>query len=122
MASGTTRTVSILGIETLCSIGIHDKERKERQRVLVDVELLLDPGKEPASDAVGDTLDYDEIRGAVARIAGEGHFDLQETLARRIFDAVSVMRDVTGASVTTRKPDAYPDCREAAYRLSNIDG
>ena len=120
MAPDLTRTVSVLGIEAQCSIGLHDAERKRKQRVLIDVELSLDPGREPASDAVGDTLDYDEVRDAVLRIAGDGHFDLQETLARRIFDAVTALRDVTGASVRTQKPDAYGNCGTVAYRLSNI--
>ena len=120
MPTDPTRTVSILDIEVLCSIGLHEAERTEKQRVLVDVELRLDAAKEPDRDDVADTLDYDEIRDAVVRIAGEGHFDLQETLARRIFDAVSGLRHVVGASVRTQKPDAYRDCRTVAYRLSNI--
>ena len=120
MPSNLTRTVSVLGIETRCSIGLHDAERAAEQRVLVDVELQLDPGREPRRDDVSDTLDYDRIREAVVRIAGEGHFDLQETLARRIFDAVTALPGVTGAAVRTQKPDAYPDCGTLAYRLSNI--
>jgi len=31
------------------------------------------------------------------------------------------MRDVTGVSVTTQKPDVYPNCKTVAYRLSNLN-
>ena len=53
-------------------------------------------------------------------LAEAQHYDLQETLARRIFDSISAMKDVVGVSVTTQKPDVYPNCKTVAYRLSNI--
>ena len=73
------------------------------------------------ADSVEETLDYDKIREAVLEIAGGSHFNLQETLARRVFDAVTALPHVTGASVRTQKPDIYRDCRTVAYRLSNMD-
>ncbi|CAI8378083.1 MAG: dihydroneopterin aldolase [SAR116 cluster bacterium MED-G04] len=117
-----TRTVSVLEIEVICSIGLHDFERAEKQRVLIDVELRLDADAEPTRDTVDETLDYDDVRNAVIAVASDGHYDLQETLARRIFDTVMALKDVTAASVRTQKPDVYPSCRTVAYRLSNFPG
>ena len=104
----------------ICSIGLHDFERAEKQRVLIDVEVRLDPENEPTADTVADTLDYDQVREAVIHLAEAQHYDLQETLARRIFDAISALKDVEGVAVTTQKPDVYPNCKTVAYRLSNI--
>ncbi|MEK9860604.1 MAG: dihydroneopterin aldolase [Alphaproteobacteria bacterium] len=121
MTHTMTRSVFLHEVEVICSIGLHDFERAEKQRVLIDVELRLDAEREPTADTVADTLDYDEVRHAVISIAEAQHYDLQETLARRIFDAISAMRDVTGVSVTTQKPDVYPNCKTVAYRLSNLN-
>jgi dihydroneopterin aldolase len=115
----TRRSVIMSEIEVLCSIGLHDFEKQARQRVLIDLEVALDPAREPSSDQVEDTLDYDVIREGVIRIASERHHDLQETLARRILDFTMSLKDVVGVTVTTSKPDVYPDCRAVSYRISS---
>ena len=114
------RTVFLREVEVICSIGLHDFERAEKQRVLIDVEVRLDPENEPTADTVDDTLDYDQVREAVISLAEAQHYDLQETLARRLFDTIRGMRDVIGLAVETQKPEAYDNCRSAAYRLSDI--
>ena len=115
----TRRSVIMSEIEVLCSIGLHDFEKQARQRVLIDLEVALDPAREPSSDQVEDTLDYDVIREGVIRIASERHHDLQETLAGRILDFTMSLKDVVGVTVTTSKPDVYPDCRAVSYRISS---
>ena len=115
----TRRSVIMSEIEVLCSIGLHDFEKQARQRVLIDLEVALDPAREPSSDQVEDTLYYDVIREGVIRIASERHHDLQETLARRILDFTMSLKDVVGVTVTTSKPDVYPDCRAVSYRISS---
>ena len=122
MAEALTRRFLLTGIETTCSIGIHDFERAAPQRVLVDVEVLLATDQEPEADHIDDALNYDEIRQTVVDIAESRHFDLQETLARTVFDAVRAMKTVTGARVRTAKPDVYKDVAEAAYQLSDLQG
>ena len=76
--------------------------------------------REPTSDRLEDTLHYDLIRGSILEIAGSQHFDLQETLARRLFDSLSALPGVLAVRVRTAKPDAYEDCRQIAYELSNL--
>ena len=49
-----------------------------------------------------------------------GIFDLQETLARAVFNAVRSMKTVEGLRVRTSKPDVYKDVNEAAYQLSDL--
>ena len=115
------RTVFLSEVEVICSIGLHDFEKAAKQRVLIDVEVQLDPNNEPNADNVADTLDYDLVRNTVIELAEARHYDLQETMARQIFDAVRAMKDVIGVSVQTQKPDVYPNCKTVAYRLSNLD-
>jgi len=120
MTFSLTRRFVLTGIETSCSIGIHDFERETPQRILVDLEILLDPDKEPQADNIDDALNYDEIRQTVVDISQSRHFDLQETLARAVFNAVRSMKTVVGLRVRTSKPDVYKDVNEAAYQLSDL--
>lgn len=114
------RRFILKGLECRCSIGIYDHERAAPQRVVIDAELALDIATEPKTDIVDTTLDYDKIRDTIRDIIGTQHFDLQETLARVLFDALSALPDVVGVRVQTAKPDAYDDCETIAYQLSNL--
>ena len=117
-----TRRFLLEGFELKCQIGAYEHERLAPQRVIIDAELTLSVESEPTTDRLETTLNYDQIRNSILKIAGEQHFDLQETLARRIFDAMAELPNVSEVRVRTAKPDAYQDCKEIAYELSGIVG
>ena len=115
-----TRRFFLEGLECACRIGAYDHERLGPQRVIIDAEILLDDGSEPQSDSLDEALNYDLIRNAILEIAGSRHFDLQETLARELYEALCALPGVAGVRVRTAKPNAYEDCREIAYELSGL--
>ena len=117
----TDRRFLLQGLDVMVRIGIYDAERLAPQRVIIDVELVLDADSAPQADDVNETLNYDLIRNTVMGIVSRQHFDLQETLARALFDALALLPDVTGLRVRTAKPDAYDDCETIAYQLSSFD-
>ena len=86
-----TRRLFLEGLECQCRIGAYDHERLGPQRVIIDIALELSADTEPGRDHLEDTLNYDLVRQAVLGIAGARHFDLQETLAREIFDALGAL-------------------------------
>ena len=116
----TDRRFLLEGLDVMVRIGIYDAELLAPQRVIIDVELVLDTDAAPQSDDVSETLNYDLIRNTVMDIVGRQHFDLQETLARALFDNLAKLPDVTGLRVRTAKPDAYDDCDTIAYQLSSF--
>lgn len=120
MTQKPSRQFLLRDIETQCSIGIHDFERAAPQRILVDVDVLLDPDQEPQADKIDEALNYDDIRQSVLALASSRHFDLQETLARQIFDSIMSMKTVLAARVKTSKPDVYEDVGSVSYQLSNM--
>ena len=120
MSYPLTRRFVISQINVICSIGIHDFERAKKQRITVDLEVLLSTDKEPQADTIEQALNYDTIREMVIEIAASRHFDLQETLARTIFDAVLALSTVDALMVRTAKPDIYEDVESVAYQLSNL--
>ena len=115
-----TRRFHLGGLDCACRIGAYDHERLGPQRVIIDAEILLSGESEPQSDRLEATLNYDLIRSAILEIATSRHFDLQETLAREIFDSLDSLAGVTGVRVRTAKPEAYEDCRQIAYELSSL--
>ena len=82
------RRFILQGLETQASIGIYDYERVAPQRIIIDAELCLYATTEPLDDQIGSTLNYDIIRETILDIVSAQHYDLQETLARKLFDAL----------------------------------
>ena len=115
-----TRRFHLEGLECACRIGAYDHERLGPQTVVIDAEIMLSGDTEPQSDRLAATLNYDLIRSSILEIATSRHFDLQETLAREIFDSLAGLAGVTGVRVRTAKPDAYEDCGQIAYELSSL--
>ena len=114
------RRFILQGMETQASIGIYDYERKAPQRIIIDAELCLDAKTEPLDDQIESTLNYDIIRETILNIVSAQHYDLQETLARELFDALQSLNGVLSVRVRTSKPDAYKDCEMISYQLSNL--
>jgi dihydroneopterin aldolase len=101
-------------------IGFHDFEIGNPQRLLITVEVWLEEALFAATDDAADAWDYDFLRREVGALVQGGRYNLQETLARAIYDLVAARRGVTGLRVSTRKPDIYPDCKGVGVELSSF--
>ena len=114
------RRFILQGLEAQASIGIYDHERAAPQRIIIDAELCLYATTEPLDDRIESTLNYDIIRATILNIVSAQHYDLQETLARRLFDSLQLLDGVRSVRVRSSKPDAYNDCEMISYELSNL--
>jgi dihydroneopterin aldolase len=109
-------------LEVMTDIGFHDFEIGAPQRLLVTVELWLSDLVPPAEDEPGEAWDYDFLRREVLRLAGERRYNLQETLAQRIYDRVAAMAGVKALRVATAKPDIYADARCVGVEIASFVG
>ena len=101
-------------------IGFHDFEVGAPQRLYVTVEVWVDESSFAAEDDESAAWNYDFLRTEIGRLAEGRRFNLQETLARAVYDVVAARRGVTGLRVSTRKPDIYPDCAGVGVELSSF--
>lgn len=116
------RTARILleALEIETDIGFHDFEVGRPQRLLVTVEIWLDELAAPADDDPAGAWDYDYLRSEVRAIAAERRYNLQETLAHRIFERFAALHGVKALRVATAKPDIYPDARGVGVEISSF--
>lgn len=88
--------VFIEALEIECVIGIYDWERKIKQPIVLDIEMVFDNRKPAASDDIADTLDYKAISKRLIQFVSESSFGLVEALAehccRIIIDEFGVAR------------------------------
>ena len=104
--------------QALISLGIHDFEKQARQRVIVNVDLYIDPNGKIEHDSIRETVDYDFVRSTVMEVAESGHFHLQETFCERILDICLKKSGVIAVRVSCEKPDIYPDCESVGFEIS----
>ena len=118
----TPRTRKIV-LEDYClpvDIGFHDFEVGAPQRLYVTVEVWVDESSFAAEDDESVAWNYDFLRTEIGRLVDGRRFNLQETLARAVYDVVAARRGVTGLRVSTRKPDIYPDCAGVGVELASF--
>ena len=101
-------------------IGFHDFEVGAPQRLSVTIEVWLEADAFPHSDVAEDAWDYDFLRRDVAALVAARRYNLQETLARAIYELVAARRGVAALRVSTRKPDIYPDCAGVGVELASF--
>lgn len=88
-------TVFIEGLTVETVIGIYDWERRVRQPVVLDVEMVFDNTRPAASDRIEDTLDYKAVSKRLAGFIEGSSFQLVETLAER---CAAIVRDEFGVA------------------------
>ena len=115
-----TRKIVLEDYELPVDIGFHDFEIGNPQRLFVTVEVWLDDSSFAADDDSASAWNYDFMRTEIGRLALSRRYNLQETIARAIYDLVAARRGVTGLRVTTRKPDIYPDCKGVGVDISSF--
>lgn len=115
-----TRKICLEGYQLDVDIGFHDFEIGNPQRLVVTVEVWLDEVSFPSDDSAAAAWNYDGLHRAIRDLAAGRRFNLQETLAREIYDLVAARKGVTALRVATRKPDIYPDCSGVGVDLASF--
>ena len=60
------------------------------------------------------------LRSEIGALVAGRRYNLQEILAREVYDLIAARRGVTALRVSTRKPDIYPDCAGVGVELSSF--
>ena len=115
-----SRRIFLKNFQVFISMGVHDHEKQARQRIIVNVDLYIDPDGRIQHDTIRETVDYDFVRRAIVKIAESGHFHLQETFCERILDVCLEKSGVLAARVSSEKPDVYPDCESVGFEIFRV--
>jgi dihydroneopterin aldolase len=111
------RRIFLKNFGVFISMGVHDFEKQARQRIVVNVDLYIDPDGRIKHDTIRETVDYDFVRKTIMEIAESGHFHLQETFCERILDVCLDKKGVLAARVSSEKPDVYHDCESVGFEI-----
>jgi dihydroneopterin aldolase len=93
--------VELYGLEVFGHHGVLDFEQREGQTFLYDITLEIE---EPKEDRVEETIDYRDVAARVEEASDSRRFQLIETLAAAVADALVAEFPVANVSVRVRKP------------------
>ena len=113
------RKILINNLIIQASVGVYENEKQNKQKIIVNVELLLSNDSEPRNDNLESTQDYSQFRKSLIDIIESQHFQLLEVLVEKVHSTLMRNSYVISAKVKISKPDIFNDC-EVAYELSNI--
>ena len=105
-----------------CIIGIYPEERREKQDVIINVEMHCDLRKAGRSDLLDDTVDYKAIKKAILKLVEESRFQLIESLAESIADIALADDKVHEVVVTIDKPGALRFAKSSAVEIARTKG
>jgi 7,8-dihydroneopterin aldolase/epimerase/oxygenase len=98
-------TVEIAGLSLYTHHGISEAEREVGQRIVLDLRLDLGETDATVTDAIEDTVDYDEVCQLVALIAQQRSHNTLERLCGTIADRLLGDYDLEGVWVKATKPE-----------------
>ena len=91
------------GISCTAHLGVLPEERKETQKVLIDLVLCLDIDTAAKLDKVQFSVDYQQIVNQVQKIVKDSRFNLLEALAAEVCQTVLKKNNLESVQVIVRK-------------------
>tara|TARA_Y100000992_G_scaffold189811_1_gene128604 strand:+ start:183 stop:587 length:405 start_codon:yes stop_codon:yes gene_type:complete len=79
------RKVLIKDLELKMLIGIHNFEKKKKQRVRFNLVINIDQNLFPNDNDLKSIVNYEQVIKTIKRITAKKHYPLLETLAEKIF-------------------------------------
>ena len=99
-------------------VGIHHFEKKKRQRVKFNIEILTDPYVTPNSKDLNSILNYEEVVIKIKKLTDSTHHELLEDLAENIFDILFINKLVKKISLKLEKLDILKKTKSVGIEVT----
>ena len=110
--------IIIKDLEIDCIVGVRKRERKERQKIFVTVEIFTNIEKAAKSSNIKDAINYSSIIKKIKKSITDKKYLLLETMAEDIAKMILRNKKVNGVKVLVKKPKAVPEGKYAAVEIA----
>jgi dihydroneopterin aldolase len=93
--------LELYGLEVFGRHGVLEEEKRDGQVFVYDIEVEI---AEPTADRIDAAVDYRLVADCVQEVSDSGPFELIETLAAAVADALVDRLSVSRVRVRVRKP------------------
>ena len=112
------RKVIIKDLILNISIGIHNFEKKKKQRVKFNIEILTNPYVLPNNKDLNSIINYEEIVSKIEKITYSRHHELLEDLAENIFNMIFKNKLVKKINLKIEKLDIFKNTKSVCIEVS----
>ena len=99
-------------------IGIHNFEKKKKQRVRFNIEVVTNPYIKPSNKDLSTILNYEDLINKIKLLVKKQHHDLIEDLAENIFKIIFQNKLVKKTNIKIEKLDIIKDSESVGVEFS----
>ena len=99
-------------------IGIHDFEKKKKQRVRFNIEVVTNPNVRPDNKDLLTILNYEDLVNKIKLLVKKQHHELIEDLAENIFEIIFQNSLVKKTIIKIEKLDIMKDSESVGVEFS----
>ena len=112
------RKILIRNLVLNISIGIHNFEKKKKQKVRFNIEITTNPNINPSKKDMSTILNYETIVNKINLLVKKKHHDLLEELAENIFDVIFKFRLVKKVKIKIEKLEIIKETESVGINVS----
>ena len=112
------RKVIIKNLVLNIFIGIHNFEKKKKQRVRFNIEVVTDPNIKPNNKDLTTILNYEDLINKIKLLVKKQHHELIEDLAENIFEIIFQNRLVKKTNIKIEKLDIIKNSESVGIEFS----
>ena len=99
-------------------IGIHNFEKKKKQRVRFNIEVVTNPCIKPSNKDLSTILNYEDLINKIKLLVKKQHHDLIEDLAENIFEIIFQNSLVKKTNIKIEKLDIIKNSESVGLEFS----
>ena len=99
-------------------IGIHNFEKKKKQRVRFNIEVITNPNIKPNNKDLTTILNYEDLINKIKLLVKKQHHELIEDLAENIFEIIFQNRLVKKTKIKIEKLDIIKNSESVGIEFS----
>ena len=112
------RKVIIKNLVLNIFIGIHNFEKKKKQRVRFNIEVVTNPNIKPNNNDLTTILNYEDLINKIKLLVKKQHHELIEDLAENIFEIIFQNRLVKKSNIKIEKLDIIKNSESVGIEFS----
>ena len=114
------RKVIIKNLVLNIFIGIHNFEKKKKQRVRFNIKVITEPDVKPDNKDLSTILNYEEIVNKIKLLVKKQHHELIEDLAENIFKIIFHNKLVKKTNIKIEKLDILKNSESVGIEFSKL--
>jgi dihydroneopterin aldolase len=99
-------------------IGIHNFEKKKKQRVRFNIEVVTNPYIKPSNKDLSTIVNYEDLINKIKLLVKKQHYELVEDLAENVFEIIFQNRLVKKINIKIEKLDIIKNSESVGIEFS----